>query len=474
MGFGNGEIAVKTAQRNDLDEPENQNLLSHFNQVRVIITKQALQEGWDCPFAYVLCALAANRDESCMTQLIGRILRQPYAEKTGLALLDEAHVVTHHAETADVVKAIKAGLEREGLSDFVLNVAGVSESSPATGNVSRKVSRRDRFAHVDIYLPKVLWVENDYIRDFDYDTDLLAAIDWKDFGTKMFVDKLPMALNNRKTHHYRFYASDDSIQFEKGDAIHEALVFDPIFAARSISDIVPNAFVARAIVTDLIHGLESHGIDEVKRAVNTDFILSELRGELDFYRTVHAEKLFRALVSAGNIQFRLRVDGRNWQMPQQVETTYPENATPLLNSDQSPLQKSLFSQNYREDFNSEERHVAVHLDGAATVAWWHRNVARQQYGLQGWKRNRIYPDFIFACAQSGKKEKSRIVVLETKGDHLAGNLDTEYKQSVLEVLSDGFDWNLTEPVGDMELVSNDGVSVQCNLVLMKKYPNRIA
>ena len=245
------------------------------------------------------------------------------------------------------------------------------------------------------------------------------------------------------------------------------LSFDPIFAARSISDIVANAFVARAIVTDLIHGLEAHGIDTVKLAVNTDFILSELRGELDTYRTYRAEELFRALVSAGNIQFRLRVDGRNWQMPKEVETIHPNNATPLLKSSQSPLQKSLFSQNYRDDFNSEERNVAVHLDGAATVTWWHRNVARQQYGLQGWKRHRIYPDFIFACTQSGGQGKKRIVVLETKGDHLAGNLDTEYKQSVLAVLSHRFDWNLTEPVGDMELVSNDGVSVQCNLVLMK-------
>ena len=467
MGFGDAEIAVKTAQRNDLNEPENQNLLSPVNQVRAIITKQALQEGWDCPFAYVLCALSANRDENCMTQLVGRILRQPYAEKTGLPLLDEAHVITHHAETADVVQAIKVGLEREGLSDLVLTVAGGSDAGGTAGNVSRSVSRREKFAHVDIYLPKVLWVENDHVRDFDYDTDLLAAIDWKDFGTKTFADKLPAALKNRKTHHYRFYASDDSIQYEKGDTIHEALSFDPIFAARSISDIVANAFVARAIVTDLIHGLEAHGIDTVKLAVNTDFILSELRGELDTYRTYRAEELFRALVSAGNIQFRLRVDGRNWQMPKEVETIHPNNATPLLNSSQSPLQKSLFSQNYRDDFNSEERNVAVHLDGAATVTWWHRNVARQQYGLQGWKRHRIYPDFIFACTQSGGQGKKRIVVLETKGDHLAGNLDTEYKQSVLAVLSHRFDWNLTEPVGDMELVSNDGVSVQCNLVLMK-------
>jgi type III restriction enzyme len=59
-GLDEAEIAIKTAEQNDLSQPENLDLLSPTNRVRVIITKQALQEGWDCPFAYVLCALAAS------------------------------------------------------------------------------------------------------------------------------------------------------------------------------------------------------------------------------------------------------------------------------------------------------------------------------------------------------------------------------------------------------------------------------
>jgi hypothetical protein len=53
--LGDAEIAIKTAETNDLNSPENQDLLAETNRVRVIVTKQALQEGWDCPFAYVLC-----------------------------------------------------------------------------------------------------------------------------------------------------------------------------------------------------------------------------------------------------------------------------------------------------------------------------------------------------------------------------------------------------------------------------------
>ena len=128
-GFDDAEIAVKTAETNDLSQPENQDLLSPTNRVRAIITKSALQEGWDCPFAYVLCSLAAQNNLSAMTQLVGRILRQPSAEKTEVAALDECYVITHHAATAEVVDAIKKGLEGDGLGDLVLHVAA-SDSAP--------------------------------------------------------------------------------------------------------------------------------------------------------------------------------------------------------------------------------------------------------------------------------------------------------------------------------------------------------
>ena len=64
--------------------------------------------------------------------------------------------------------------------------------------------------------------------------------------------------------------------------------------------------------------------------------------------------------------------------------------------------------------------------------------ARQQgeYYLQGWKRGRIYPDFI-ALANGGADEK-RVLIFDTKGEHLAGNLDTEYKRKVLETLEGTF------------------------------------
>src|SRR5205823_2381452 len=106
LGFHEREIAIKTAEVNDLKVPENLDLLSPTCPVRVIITKQALQEGWDCPFAYVLCALSASHTLNAMTQLIERILRQPKATKTSVVVLDECYVFCHHAKTKEIVDAI--------------------------------------------------------------------------------------------------------------------------------------------------------------------------------------------------------------------------------------------------------------------------------------------------------------------------------------------------------------------------------
>ena len=164
------EVAIKTSQKNDLKSPENQNLLSPANRVRVIITKQALQEGWDCPFAYVLCSLSASSNIAAMTQIVGRILRQPGAQKTGVGVLDECYVVTHHAETNRIVEAIKKGLEQDGMGDLVRSINVGSNSSAAT---VKNIFRNKKFARTQIFLPKVLRVEeDDKSRELDYEEDI--------------------------------------------------------------------------------------------------------------------------------------------------------------------------------------------------------------------------------------------------------------------------------------------------------------
>ncbi|TPL53361.1 type III restriction endonuclease subunit R [Mesorhizobium sp. B2-4-4] len=473
IGFDPAEIAIKTAQQNDLNNPENQDLLSRTNRVRVIVTKQALQEGWDCPFAYVLCALAASSNVSAMTQLVGRILRQPWAKKTGVPMMDEAHIITHHAGTAEVVAAIKKGLEADGLSDLVVMVKG-RDGSGAGAGVFRQVERRDKFRTTDIYLPKVMIVDGAVVRELDYDADLLVALDWTNFDPSPIAARIPDNPHEVVGQLQRIRLADtgdERFVTEGGAEVAELRAFDAAFATRSIGDLILNPFVARAIVGDVLAALRARGFDDEKIGRHAGLILDELRRGLDAERTARAEALFRAGVAAGRIQFRLRVDSHNWQMPKQIETALPANAQQLVNQNGGPLERSLFAPVYHAELNGEERDVAVHLDATATVEWWHRNVARTQYGLQGWRRSRIYPDFIFAATQGGGN--CRIIVLETKGDQLAANLDTTYKAALLSLLSEHFDWNTTVPAGELQLVTADGATVECDLVLMSDIPTKL-
>ena len=467
-GFDAAEIAVKTAERNDLGQPENQDLLSPTNRVRAIITKQALQEGWDCPFAYVLCSLAASSNRNAMTQLVGRILRQPYAMKTGVDALDECHVITHHADTAEVVAAIKSGLEQDGLGDLILQID--QDSGNGSGEVARKIKRRPFMQSTEIYLPKVMLVEDDAVRDLDYETDILARIDWRGFDSADIACRIPENIQAVENQLQRIHLADDGEDLFVGERVSdssESLKFDPVHAVRMILDIVPNPFVGRDIVARLMKTLKTRGFDDQKLGNCTSLIVEELRKGLDAERTARAEALFRDEVVAGRIQFRLRLDGGNWEMPEVVETTEAESSRQLVGRDGYPLEKSLFAPIYENEMNPDERAIAVYLDGTEALLWWHRNVARVQYSIQGWKKRRIYPDFIFAVQRDGKDR--RVTILETKGDHLEGNQDTDYKRAVLTFLSENFQRDAAVSAGELQLVMSAVETVDATLILMRDW-----
>jgi type III restriction enzyme len=60
-------------------------------RIRYIITVEALKEGWDCSFAYVLCSLQESRSAKDVEQLLGRVLRMPYARARATPELNRAY-----------------------------------------------------------------------------------------------------------------------------------------------------------------------------------------------------------------------------------------------------------------------------------------------------------------------------------------------------------------------------------------------
>ena len=97
---------------------------------------------------------------------------------------------------------------------------------------------------------------------------------------------------------------------------------------------------------------------------------------------------------------------------------------------------SLFEFVAEDDLNGLENKVATYLDKQERLFFWYRNRSRHDYFVQGWKRSRIFSDFIFTLrADEPNKEDEfhKVFVTETKGLHLKRNADTDYKRSVFDL-----------------------------------------
>ena len=116
------QIKIKTAELNELKEFDNNSrypngLMDKACPVRYIITVNALKEGWDCPFAYILASLADKNSAVDVEQILGRVLRLPNVNKNATAFLNFSYVITASAKFMDTLQNIVKGLNKAGFSD---------------------------------------------------------------------------------------------------------------------------------------------------------------------------------------------------------------------------------------------------------------------------------------------------------------------------------------------------------------------
>ncbi|MFM8333810.1 MAG: DEAD/DEAH box helicase [Candidatus Methylumidiphilus sp.] len=107
------QIRLKTANK---DELKGIDLGVADCPVRYIITVNALKEGWDCPFAYILATVAERSSVVDVEQILGRILRQPHVREHGREALNMSYVLTCSAQFGQTLDKIVAGLNRAGFS----------------------------------------------------------------------------------------------------------------------------------------------------------------------------------------------------------------------------------------------------------------------------------------------------------------------------------------------------------------------
>jgi len=119
-GLPKEQIAVHTGSRHDLDEIKD--IQSQDCPLRYIITVQKLKEGWDCPFAYILCSVAEQISPVAVEQLLGRVLRMPKAKRKQRDALNEAYAFVSAYSFDAAAKKLRDGLV-EGAGFDKLEVA---------------------------------------------------------------------------------------------------------------------------------------------------------------------------------------------------------------------------------------------------------------------------------------------------------------------------------------------------------------
>lgn len=82
------KIAIATGNQRELD---NLDLFDPACPIEYIITIEALKEGWDCSFAYVFCSVKQVSSSKDAEQLLGRVLRMPYAKRRMIEDLNRAY-----------------------------------------------------------------------------------------------------------------------------------------------------------------------------------------------------------------------------------------------------------------------------------------------------------------------------------------------------------------------------------------------
>jgi len=451
-GVSADAIKIKTSEQNDLAEFRPGDLIKEGNPTRVIISKAALQEGWDCPFAYVLCALAANRSTAAMTQLIGRILRQPYVKRTGVPALDQCYVFTNRVETKLVTDAVQKGLEQAGMGDLVAHFSG-----PRTTDVRlQEQKRRDEFAGKEYFLPEVMvHEEGDKLRDLDWEADVLGHIDWSNLDLKLVRGEITPSAAEKAG--FTFTKTVDNLAWQDYQVVEAGRVsrdFDLEFAIRNVIDEVPNAWVAYRVLDSFLQFLRSDGWSEEDLGAQQSYVLHSLTRRLRDAIDSEARKVFESGLAENRMIFRLS-PLVGWRVPKDDVVAVAPGSKKLRNDMDDDLQKSLLVPLFEKEFNGLERPVAVFLDGQEAVRWWYRNAVRgKAYGLQGWKRKRIYPDFI--VQKKVNNSETHWLVIETKGDQLAGNLDTKYKADLLETLTETAQRQAAEKIGQLALFEQAG------------------
>lgn len=456
------QIKIKLSEKDELKDEE---LLEKTCPVKYIITKDALREGWDCSFAYILTILTQKNSLTALTQYTGRVLRQPYAQTTPIPSLNEAYVFCSKENVSEAVEKIKEGLEREGMGD----IASEINSSASTGTTERVKAIQNRHANFQdkIFLPRLstIFSKTD-IRPFDYYRDILGVVNWADYtypdeviinkaaSTDIDTAKVDLKTNKKGQNEIKYDFDHKTAGLNESDIDYSLLT-------SQLTDKIPNAFQARRILDEVIQSLKAKGHDDKLISLNGHALVRQIKDHAFKWLLEVSEDFFVSKLQNNEVILKLiaaPLEKLNWEMGDERQVFKDVDEDPAIG-----WTKAIFQPQYKSNFNGLEKNVALYVNKSEAVKWWHRLGTRgTEYAVQGWKRDKIYPDFLIL------KEGDQYLFVETKGNHLK-NPDSQYKQKVFKHLSE----YANKEIGEFELVTKKQKNIKFNLVYEDKWENEL-
>jgi type III restriction enzyme len=425
------EIAIKTSSQNDIEDI---NLFSQDCPIRFIITKEALREGWDFSYAYILGIIPNVNSNTGVTQLIGRILRQPFAKKLGVKELDESYVYYSKGDTRNILDKVATGFKNEGLEDLVTKVKfRDNEDINANKTVKIKKEFNEKFQN-SFYLPVWLMVdEKENKRHFNYNIDIKPKIDFISFElSKEFIKSVENSLSDetkdRKAFAITLNDESKAAFVEETSKSNDIAEINIDYLTRRLNETIDNPFQSRVISEKILKQLEAIiGQDKIKE--HFSFVASQVTKEYVKEKVKQEETIFMKLLEDKKLVLAVSDN-------EESGFKVPDKDIITVNTIPNTYKYYLFDDIELSTMNSLEKKVGDILDKQETILWWFRNrISKNWYSIQGWQKNKIRPDFV-AAKKNENDELELVYIIESKGEHLLGNVDTTYKKKVLDIMTE--------------------------------------
>ena len=395
------QVKIKTS---DIDELDGINLFDKKCEVRYILTVNALAEGWDCSFAYVLISVANLGAKIAVEQIIGRVIRMPNAKRKTDEALNRSYVFASAPNFNDAANKIIKGLEDNGYSkaDFV----GATDAENYTNSLeAKKAIKKDLKVPMMSLGKDKLSFEDLVGEDFElakqsvdfefkihYDLDGQATIDITEDDEWLQGKQLSLP--------YKYLDGDHSVE-ELVVWLDKKLRFPMVSPEDKV------AFIEKTVRAQIKKSKRSLPELSVNRYLFADRLSTAITDILE----AHTKKVFVDLLAKKKL------------------VVTPFDSYPATIALKSPA-PHVFNKNLYERVdavNGEESGFMKRIDLGAldNVEFWVRNREKvDPFYIQGWKKGKFYPDFVAVT------KKGNIVALEWKGEDRLDNPDTIYKTEI--------------------------------------------